>query len=73
MDKSKVSIIAAALSLAAASALADGVIAVSDVTLSQTANRQIVVAYRLTGAGSAVVTMDVLTNGVSIVCPAIAR
>lgn len=66
MDKNKVSILAAALSLAAASAIADGGIAVSNVTLSQTANREIVVTYRLTGAGSAVVTMDILTNGVSI-------
>ena len=47
------------------SALADGGITVSDVSYFQT-GRNVVVNYRLTGDESAVVTIDVLTNGVSI-------
>jgi len=39
---------------------------VSDVEYAQTANRQVVITYKLTGTESAVVTIDVCTNGVSI-------
>ncbi len=46
-------------------ALADGGITVSDVSYVQT-GRNLVVNYRLTGDESAVVTIDILTNGVSI-------
>ena len=66
MNKCKANILAAVLSVAAASAVADGGIAVSDVALSQSANRDVIVTYRLTGSESAVVTIDVQTNGVSI-------
>ena len=46
-------------------AFADGGITVSDVSYFQT-GRNVVINYRLTGDESAVVTIDVLTNGVSI-------
>ena len=51
--------------LLAAGAFAQN-LAVSEVTHFQTAQRNLVVNYKLTGTGSAVVTMDILTNGVSI-------
>ena len=50
----------------ASSLFAQGGIAVSDVTYFQTEQRDMVVNYRLTGDESAVVTIDILTNGVSI-------
>lgn len=50
----------------ASNALAQGGIAVSDVTYFQTEQRDLVVNYMLTGDESAVVTIDILTNGVSI-------
>ena len=53
-------------SLWACYALAQGGIAVSDVTHFQTEQRDMVVNYMLTGDESAVVTIDILTNGVSI-------
>ena len=46
-------------------AFADGGITVSDVSYSQS-GRNVVINYRLTGDESAVVTIDILTNGVSI-------
>ena len=52
--------------LLASNALAQGGIAVSDVTYFQTEQRDMVVNYMLTGDESAVVTIDILTNGVSI-------
>ena len=61
---------AIAISVLAAILLASGAfaqnLAVSEVTHFQTAQRNLVVNYKLTGTGSAVVTMDILTNGVSI-------
>ena len=56
---------ALAAMLLASGAFAQG-LAVSDVTHFQTAQRNLVVNYKLTGTGSAVVTLDILTNGVSI-------
>ena len=55
----------------AATALASGVcaageITVSDVAFMQNGKRDVVITYKLTGSESAVVTVDVLTNGVSI-------
>ena len=55
----------AAATLTAAACFADE-INVSDVTYAQTANRHVVINYKLTGSESAVVTIDILTNGVSI-------
>ncbi|MBR3221792.1 MAG: SUMF1/EgtB/PvdO family nonheme iron enzyme [Kiritimatiellae bacterium] len=55
----------AAAALTSAACVA-GEITVSDVAYAQTANRHVVITYRLTGSESAVVTIDVLTNGVSI-------
>ena len=55
-----------AMTALASSLLAQGGIAVSDVTYFQTEQRDMVVNYRLTGDESAVVTIDILTNGVSI-------
>ena len=43
-----------------------GEITVSDVAFAQTKKRDVVITYKLTGTESAVVTVDVLTNGVSI-------
>ena len=61
---------AIAISVLAAILLASGAfaqnLAVSEVTHFQTAQRNLVVNYKLTGTGSAVVTLDILTNGVSI-------
>ena len=45
---------------------ATGNIAVTDVTWSQSGTRKAIIEYRLTGGESAVVTIDVRTNGVSI-------
>ncbi len=45
---------------------AAGEITVSDVAFTQTSKRDVVITYKLTGSESAVVTVDVLTNGVSI-------
>ena len=45
---------------------AAGEITVSDVAFTQTSKRDVVITYKLTGSKSAVVTVDVLTNGVSI-------
>lgn len=56
----------AATFAAATSALADGGISVSDVTFSQNDKRDVIITYNLTGTESAVVTIDVCTNGVSI-------
>ncbi len=55
-----------AMTALASSLLAQGGIAVSDVTYFQTEQRDLVVNYMLTGDESAVVTIDILTNGVSI-------
>ena len=57
--------LALAAILLASGAFAQG-LAVSEVTHFQTAQRNLVVNYKLTGTGSAVVTLDILTNGVSI-------
>ena len=43
-----------------------GEITVSDVAFAQTSKRDVVITYKLTGSESAVVTVDVFTNGVSI-------
>ena len=58
-----ISVLAAILQ--AAGAFAQN-LAVSEVAHFQTAQRNLVVNYKLTGTGSAVVTLDILTNGVSI-------
>ena len=58
--------VAALAVLIAGSAVAAGNIAVTDVTWSQSGNRKAVIEYRLAGGESAVVTIDVRTNGVSI-------
>ncbi len=50
----------------ASCAFAQSGITVSDVTHFQTDQRDMVVNYRLTGDESAVITIDILTNGVSI-------
>ena len=63
--KSLISAFLAATALAF-SLFAQGGIVVSDVTYFQTEQRDMVVNYRLTGDESAVVTIDILTNGVSI-------
>ena len=52
--------------LMTSAAFAQGGITVSNVTHFQTAQRDVVVNYMLTGTGSAVITLDILTNGVSI-------
>jgi formylglycine-generating enzyme required for sulfatase activity len=43
-----------------------GEITVSDVAFAQNSKRDVVITYKLTGSESAVVTVDILTNGVSI-------
>ncbi len=53
----------AAMSVACA---VGGVVSVSDVAFMQTDQRDVVVTYMLTGDEAAIVTLDVLTNGVSI-------
>jgi formylglycine-generating enzyme required for sulfatase activity len=55
-----------AMTALASSLRAQGGITVSDVTYFQTEQRDMVVNYMLTGDESAVVTLDILTNGVSI-------
>ena len=56
----------AASAILTATACAAGEITVSDVAFAQTSKRDVVITYKLTGSESAVVTVDVLTNGVSI-------
>ena len=56
----------AATFAAATSAFADGGISVSNVSFSQNDKRDVIITYNLTGTESAVVTIDVCTNGVSI-------
>ena len=56
-------VVAATLTAAACVA---GEIRVSDVAFTQTRKRDVVITYKLTGSESAVVTVDILTNGVSI-------
>ena len=55
----------AAATLTAAVGVA-GEITVSDVAFAQNDKRDVVITYKLTGSESAVVTVDILTNGVSI-------
>jgi len=50
----------------AAGVCAAGEITVSEVSFTQNGKRDVVITYKLTGSESAVVTVDVLTNGVSI-------
>ena len=43
-----------------------GEITVSDVAYAQNSKRDVIITYKLAGTESAVVTIDILTNGVSI-------